>query len=74
MVHIIREVSKLLMFAITWTFPLLLSRWNENNEFLWFFILSLIITVGIFSHYEDLEEIDNEIYNGIYNEDDDDDE
>ena len=59
MVHIVREISKLCMFTILWGFPLLLVRWNGDNNFLWFFILSLIVTVGVFSHYEDLEKVDN---------------
>lgn len=46
------------MFVVAWAFPLLLARWNDNNLFLWLFALSLIITVGIFSHYEILEELD----------------
>lgn len=57
-IRVIREVSKCIMFTILWTFPLLLTRWNGNNNFLWFFALSLIVTVGVFSHYEDLEKID----------------
>lgn len=59
MIHIVREISKLCMFTILWTFPVLLARWTGNNNFLWFFILSVIVTVGVFSHYEDLEQIDN---------------
>lgn len=59
MLYIIREISKLCMFTLLWAFPLLLTRWNGNNNFLWFFALSLIVTVGVFSHYEDLEKIDN---------------
>ena len=57
MLNVVREIGKLCMFAILWGFPVLLSRWNENNNFLWLFILSTIITVGVFSHYEDLEAI-----------------
>ena len=59
MIYLIREISKLCMFLIMWGFPLLLTRWTGNSNFLWFFILSLIVTVGVFSHYEDLEKIDN---------------
>lgn len=58
MIHIIREISKLCMFVVLWGFPLVLSRWNEDNRFLWFFALSFIATVGVFGHYEDLERID----------------
>ena len=59
MIHIIREISKLCMFTILWAFPLMLTRWTGNYCFLWFFALSLIVTAGVFSHYEDLEKIDN---------------
>ena len=47
------------MFLILWGFPLVLVRWTGDNGFLWFFIVSLIVSVGVFSHYEDLEKIDN---------------
>lgn len=59
MIHIIREISKLCMFTILWAFPVLLSRWNGNSHYLWFFALSVVATVGVFSHYENLEKIDN---------------
>lgn len=59
MIYIIREISKLSMFTILWLFPIFLARWNENNNYLWFFILSLIVTVGVFSHYEDLERLES---------------
>lgn len=59
MTYLIREISKLIMFIVTWTLPVLLSRWNENNHFLWLFILSLVVTVGIFQHYEELEKVSN---------------
>lgn len=57
-ITIVREISKLCMFTILWAFPLLLTYWSGNNNFLWFFILSFIVTVGVFSHYEDLERTD----------------
>lgn len=59
MIHLIREISKLSMFTIIWLIPVQLSRWNNNNSFLWLFILSLIITLFVFFHYEDLEKNDN---------------
>ena len=59
MIHLIREISKLSMFTIIWLIPVQLSRWNNNNSFLWLFILSFIITLFVFLHYEDLEKNDN---------------
>lgn len=59
MVHIIREISKLLMFTIVWAFPVLLFRWSGNGSYLWFFALSVIVTVGVFSHFEDVTKIEH---------------
>lgn len=58
-IKIIREISKLIIFIILWGFPLVLSRWNEDNSFLWFFALTVIVTAGVFSHYETLDKVDN---------------
>lgn len=60
MIHFIREISKLCMVSLLWAFPLLLYRWSDgNSNYLWFFALSVLSTMGVFSHYEDLEKIDN---------------
>ena len=59
MKQIFRELSKLCMFTIIIGFPLWLSYWNRNNNYLWLFILSLVLLFMIFNHYEDLEQIDN---------------
>ena len=59
MAHIIRELSKLCMFAIAWGIPVLLSRWNENNMFLWMFMVSFLVTVAVLNHYEELERVDD---------------
>ena len=58
MVHLIREISKLCMFTILWAFPIVLAHMFRSNYYLWFFILSLIVNVGVFSHYESLEKVD----------------
>lgn len=47
------------MFFLLWAFPILLFRWSGNSSYLWFFALSTLSTMGVFSHYEDLEKIDN---------------
>lgn len=60
MVRIFRELSKLCMFLALWSFPILLAYWNDNKAFLWFFILSMAGTFAVFTHYEDLEKIDND--------------
>lgn len=56
---IVRELAKVLMFIVLWSIPVLLAHINQNNNFLWFFILSVIFTLMVFLHYEDLEKINN---------------
>ena len=58
MVYLIREISKLCMFTILWAFPIVLAYMFRSNYYLWFFLLSLIVNVGVFSHYESLEKVD----------------
>lgn len=58
MMNLIREISKLCMFAILWACPVILAYMFSRPAFLWLFILSIIGTIGVFSHYEDLEKID----------------
>ena len=53
-----REISKLVMFIIIWGFPLYISRIMEDSRYLWLLILSFILNIGLFDHYEDLERID----------------
>jgi len=58
LIAVSREISKLAMFIIIWGFPLYLSRTMEDNRYLWLLVLSFILNIGMFSHYEDLEKID----------------
>lgn len=58
MIHLVREISKVCMFTVLWALPLVMSRMFDSNYYLWFFILSIIATAGMFAHYEDLEKID----------------
>lgn len=57
-VEIVREISKLAMFAMLWAFPLWLSKDTGNYNYLWFLILSVTFTMAMFTHYEDLERVD----------------
>lgn len=59
MTKIARETAKVLMFFIAWAFPIYIAKENDDNFFLFLFILSSMLTVSIFSHYEDLESKDN---------------
>ena len=58
MLHILRELNKFGMFVVLWGFPIFLSLELENTNFLWFFVVSLLGTVGVFNHYEDLARIE----------------
>lgn len=57
-VEIVREISKLAMFAMLWAFPLWLSKDTGNYNYLWFLMLSVVFTMAMFTHYEDLERVD----------------
>ena len=58
-IYIVRELSKLFMFAALWGFPMFLSATFHSPAYLWFFALSFIGTLCMFSHFEVLERIDN---------------
>lgn len=58
MIHIFRELIKFCLTAMLWGIPVLLSWMNQNNHFLWLFVLSLLVTVGVLTHYEDLARIE----------------
>lgn len=62
MVRVVREICKLIMFTLLWAIPVLAAYWNHNNYFLFLFAVSIIATVGLFSHYEDLSKYENEHY------------
>lgn len=73
MLNIFREISKLCILTILWGIPVLVSWMTQNYHYLWLFGLSLIATVGVLAHYEDIAKIeagynvdelpDNEDYN-----------
>lgn len=59
MKYLIRELSKFLMFAISVIFPIVLwSMSGQNNAYLWFYIVSALLVIQMFSHFETLEKID----------------
>ena len=51
---ITREICKTLMFITIWALPFGLAYIFENPKYLWFFIISFLVSTGIFSHYKDL--------------------
>lgn len=57
-VEIVREISKLAMFAMLWGFPMWLSKDTGNYSYLWLLIVSATFTMAMFTHYEDLERVD----------------
>lgn len=59
MIYLVREIAKICMFAILWAFPLLLIKWTGNGWYVLLFTVSIILTMGLFAHFEKLEEIDH---------------
>ena len=57
-IGICREISKIILFTLIWGFPFYMARVLESNYFLWFFILSFFVNIGMFEHYESLEKLD----------------
>lgn len=60
MLYIVRELTKLTMFAIIWLLPFGLAYVFANQRYLWFFILSFFVSMSILSHYEDLVKAEKE--------------
>ena len=56
---IVREICKTIMFLLVWVLPFVLAYVFANPIYLWFFIISFLVSVGIFSHYEDLVKAEN---------------
>ena len=51
---IVREICKTIMFIVIWAMPFALAYNFGNTYYLFFFIVSFLVSVGVFSHYEDL--------------------
>lgn len=60
MKHFFREFGKVVTLIILWGFPILLLWMTQNTDYLWFYFLSSLFTLGTFSHYEDLNKTDHE--------------
>lgn len=56
--RLIRELFKTIMFIMIWTFPIYLTVHFSDARYLICFGISFVMTVSIFSHYENLEKID----------------
>lgn len=54
---IIQELLKVVLTAFYWMFPIYLQRVSSDGRYLWFFIVSFLLTCVTFSHYEALAEI-----------------
>lgn len=57
---ITREICKTLMFIVIWTLPFGLAYIFRNSIYLVFFVISLLVSTGIFSHYEGLVKFEKE--------------
>ena len=60
MQQVFREISKLICFTVALLFPM--GLWylsGQNNVYLWFYGLSIIVISMMFAHYESLEVADS---------------
>lgn len=51
---IVREICKTIMFIVIWVMPFALAYNFGSAYYLFFFAVSFFVSVGVFSHYEDL--------------------
>ena len=60
MQQVFREISKLICFTVALLFPM--GLWylsGQNNAYLWFYGLSIVVIGMMFAHYENLEVADS---------------
>lgn len=60
MQQVFREISKLICFTVALLFPM--GFWylsNQNNVYLLFYAISVIVISMMFAHYENLEVADS---------------
>ena len=60
MQQVFREISKLICFTVALLFPM--GLWylsGQNNAYLWFYGLSILVISLMFAHYESLEVTDS---------------
>ena len=50
----LREIVKATLVIFIWFLPVYLVKLTGNVRFLWLFIMSFIVMMFIFSHYEEL--------------------
>lgn len=58
LMRVVREVSKCVMFTAIWALPLVTSKLFDNPSWGWMWIVSFVVTLFIFGHFEDLEKKD----------------
>lgn len=66
--NVVREFVKLSMFTVLWALPVIVAKLFDSPWYLWLFVGSFFATLGIFTHYEDLEKIKNSLKKGVENE------
>ena len=57
MIRFVREVVKLTMFIIIWGIPIYLADRYKDSDYLWLFLACVLVMSWVFSHYEDLENV-----------------
>lgn len=59
MIRFIREVTKTLIVLFIWGMPIYLVVQTGKTAYIILLLLSLIVNVGVFAHYEALEVMSN---------------
>lgn len=54
---IVRELAKVIMFTQLWATPLMTAKVFDNQWYLLLFIVSIIGTAALFSHFEDITKV-----------------
>lgn len=53
---VVREIVKLFMYVTIWAIPTATAFWFDKGAYLYLYIVSFIVTVGIFNHYSGTDE------------------
>ena len=54
-----KEICKTIMVLAAWAFPIVLAAKFDDLWMLFFFLVSAVLTSGIFTHYEELAKYDS---------------
>lgn len=58
--NIMKEVSRVLIFAMCVAFPMILAREFDNQKYLWFYALSSVFIFTLFDDYDKEDKNNNQ--------------